>query len=34
VERYRYRPGVEIVESRTIVSRADDWLTAWKQFYF
>ncbi len=32
--KYRYRPGVEIVEPRTIVSRADDWLTAWRQFYF
>jgi D-amino peptidase len=30
----RYRAGVEIVEPRTIVSRADDWLTAWRQFYF
>jgi D-amino peptidase len=31
---FRYRAGVEIVEPRTIVSRADDWLTAWRQFYF
>ena len=29
----RYRHGVEIVESRTIVSRADDWWTAWRQLY-
>src|SRR5437763_1873172 len=28
------RPGVEAVDSRTIVSRGDDWWTAWKQFYF
>ena len=30
----RYRTGVEIVESRTIVSRADTWWGAWTQFYF
>ena len=34
VERYRYRPGVEITESRQIASRADDWWTAWRQFFF
>jgi D-amino peptidase len=34
VERYRFRPGVEITEPRQIVSRADDWWTAWKQFFF
>jgi D-amino peptidase len=33
-EKLRYRTGVEIVEPRTIVSRADDWWTAWRQFYF
>ena len=27
-------PGVEITEPRQIVSRADDWWTAWKQFFF
>ena len=27
-------PCVEIVDPRTIVSRADDWWTAWRQFYF
>jgi D-amino peptidase len=27
-------PGVEIVEPRAVVSRADDWWTAWKQFFF
>jgi D-amino peptidase len=30
----RYRSGVEILDPRTIVSRADDWWTAWKQFFF
>jgi D-amino peptidase len=34
VARFRFRPGVEIVEARTILSRADDWWTAWRQFYF
>jgi D-amino peptidase len=28
------RAGVELVEPRTIVSRADDWWTAWRQFFF
>ncbi len=31
--KYVYRHGVEIVEPRTIVSRADTWLEAWRQFY-
>jgi D-amino peptidase len=30
----RFQPGVELVDSRTIVSRADEWWTAWKQFFF
>jgi D-amino peptidase len=34
VYKFRYRHGVEVVDSRTIVSRADDWWTAWTQFYF
>jgi D-amino peptidase len=34
VYKLRYRHGVEIVDPRTIVSRADDWWTAWRQFYF
>ena len=34
VTKFRYRAGVEIVEPRTIVSRAFDWITAWRQFYF
>ena len=28
------RPGIEVVDPRTILSRGDDWWTAWKQFYF
>jgi D-amino peptidase len=31
---YRHKRGVAIVEPRKIVSRADDWWTAWKQFFF
>jgi D-amino peptidase len=34
VERYRFRHGVEITDPRQIVSRAEDWWTAWRQFYF
>jgi D-amino peptidase len=30
----RYRSGVEILDPRTIVSRADTWWAAWTQFYF
>jgi D-amino peptidase len=30
----RYRSGVEQLDDRTVVSRADDWWTAWKQFFF
>ncbi len=30
---YRYRPGIEVVEPRKIVSTGPDWLTAWRQFY-
>jgi D-amino peptidase len=33
-DRLRFRPGVERVDERTIVSRADTWWEAWKQFYF
>jgi D-amino peptidase len=33
-DRLRYRSGVERVDDRTIVSRADTWWDAWKQFYF
>jgi D-amino peptidase len=34
IERLRYRSGVEILEPRKIASRADDWWTAWRQFFF
>jgi D-amino peptidase len=30
----RYRAGVELLDPRTIVSRADTWWEAWTQFYF
>ena len=30
----RHRSGVELLDARTVVSRADDWWTAWKQFFF
>jgi hypothetical protein len=30
----RDSPVVEIAVGRTLVSRADDWWTAWRQFYF
>lgn len=33
-ERYRYRHGVELVDPVTIASRAEDWWTAWRQFFF
>ena len=33
-DEYRRKPGVEVVEPRKIVSRADDWWTAWRQFFF
>jgi D-amino peptidase len=29
-----FRHGVDRVDDRTIVSRADDWWAAWKQFFF
>jgi D-amino peptidase len=31
---YRNRRGVEQVEDLALVSKADDWWTAWSQFYF
>ena len=33
-QKLRFQPGVEPVDDRTIVSRADDWWSAWKQFFF
>jgi D-amino peptidase len=34
VDKLRHRVGVEKLDDRTIVSRADDWWTAWRQFFF
>ncbi len=34
LEEYRNRRGVEVVGPLRLVSRADDWWTAWSQFYF
>ncbi|HET8893928.1 MAG TPA: M55 family metallopeptidase [Gaiellaceae bacterium] len=31
---YRNRKRVEILDARTLVSRADDWWTAWSNFFF
>ncbi len=33
LDEHRNKTGVEILDSRRLVSRADDWWTAWKQFY-
>jgi D-amino peptidase len=33
-QKLRFQSGVEILDPRTIASRADDWWTAWKQFFF
>ena len=32
--RLRFQPGVHRLDDRTIVSHAEDWWTAWKQFFF
>ncbi len=34
VDAHRWKPGVEITGPRELVSRADDWWTAWQQFFF
>ena len=34
VVEYRNRRGVEVLDPLTLVSRADDWWTAWRQFFF
>jgi D-amino peptidase len=34
VDAHRWKPGVEIVGPREIVSRGDDWWSAWRQFFF
>ena len=31
---YRNRRGVEQLDDLTLVSKADDWWSAWSQFYF
>jgi D-amino peptidase len=33
-QKLRFQPGIELVDDRTISTRADDWWTAWKQFFF
>ena len=33
-QKLRFQAGVELLDDRTIVSRADDWWSAWKQFFF
>lgn len=33
VDDFRQRAGVEVTDTRRVVSRADDWWTAWKQLY-
>jgi D-amino peptidase len=33
-DRLRFRPGVERLSDRVIVSRADTWWEAWRQFFF
>jgi D-amino peptidase len=32
-DEYRRRPGLEVVDDRTLVSRAPDWLTAWRRLF-
>ena len=34
LEEYRNRRGVEVTSPTTLVSRADDWWSAWSQFFF
>ena len=34
LQEYANRKGVEVTGPRTLVSSADDWWTAWSQFYF
>jgi D-amino peptidase len=33
-EQFRHNRAVEIIDPRMIASRADDWWTAWRRFYF
>jgi D-amino peptidase len=32
-DEYRRRPGLEVVDDRTLVSRGPDWLTAWRSLF-
>lgn len=34
LEEYRHRKGVEVVDSRTLVARGDDWWAAWSDFFY
>jgi D-amino peptidase len=34
LDRFRNRKDVEVIDARTLVSRADDWWTAWRNFFF
>ena len=34
VDPYRHRAGIEILPPLRVVSRADDWWSAWRQFFF
>ncbi len=34
MQEYANRKGVEILDARTIVARADDWWTAWSGFFY
>jgi D-amino peptidase len=34
LEEFRNRRGVEVLDPLTLVSRADDWWSAWSQFFF
>ena len=34
VDRVRAKPGVEVVDDRTVVVRGDDWWSAWRGFFF
>jgi D-aminopeptidase len=33
-DKYKRKPGVEVIDSRQVVCRADDWWTAWQRFFF
>ena len=33
-DKLRARPGVERLDDRTVVSRADTWWDAWQQYFF